>query len=99
VAADGVGQQRCCVAALDFGGLGPDARLRTCAALMARLGSKSCLATAATRSMHGGGGFGESLALLRADDGDASRGRLVPWKHPSICSLSLHGTFFLGVKP
>jgi hypothetical protein len=67
-----------------------------CSALMARSGRKSRLATAATRSMQGVGALGK--ALLQADDGDASGRRVLPWKRPSICSLPLRGTFFLGVK-
>jgi hypothetical protein len=64
VAAGGVRQQRRCLAALDFGGLGLDARLRPCATLMARLGDKSRLATTATRSMQGVGALAKALPFF-----------------------------------
>jgi hypothetical protein len=64
VAAGEVGQQRHCLAALDFGGLGLDAWLRPCAALMARSGDKSRLAMAATRSMQGLGALAKALPFF-----------------------------------
>jgi hypothetical protein len=63
-----------------------------------KVGPQVTLGNSGNEVHAGGGGLGESLALLRADDGDASGRRVLPWKRPSICSLPLRGTFFLGVK-
>jgi hypothetical protein len=55
---------QCCLAALDFGSLGPNPWFLPYAALMARSGGKSRLGTVATRSMQGVGALVKALPFF-----------------------------------